>query len=111
MTQITLNLPDGVAVLDVLATVDRQHPDVEIVMGREFDPDWMQKLSPNQRDIVRLLGNGVAARQIAEIARVKIGTVRTQIQNVRNKLGIGSLGELIELAKKSDGNEAASLSA
>lgn len=58
----------------------------------------MAQPSPNQQDIVRLLGNGVPAKQIAAIAGVKLGTVRPQIQNVRDKLVIESLEDLVAKA-------------
>lgn len=101
MALITLDIPDETSLMDVLTTVGSTYPDVQLVLGDHHDdPDWMSQLSPNQRDIVRLLGNGMPAKQIAEIANVKLGTIRSQIQNVRDRLGIGSLDELVAKARE-----------
>lgn len=83
--RITIDIPknDTKAVLRaIVRTSDR----VTVVLPQ--DNNGIECLSPQQRDIMRLLANDTPVPEIAKIAKVQIGTIRSQITTARAKLGI-----------------------
>jgi two-component system, NarL family, response regulator NreC len=55
-------------------------------------------LTPRQREILRLLAEGVAAREIAPHFNVSIKTIETHRRNMMGKLNVRSIAELTKYA-------------
>jgi len=56
------------------------------------------KLSPSERDIMRLLAHGLTNREIAERLAISPRTVQTHRNNIAEKLGVRGVNRLLELA-------------
>lgn len=54
----------------------------------------MSKLTQREREVARLLGQGMQPTQIAQRLCVSHSTVKTHIANMRDKTGAGSTLEL-----------------
>ena len=52
--------------------------------------DRLKQLSPREREVLQLLDGGLRAGDIAERLFLSVATIRTHIQNVLNKLEVGS---------------------
>jgi DNA-binding NarL/FixJ family response regulator len=52
--------------------------------------EHLERLSPREREVLRLLDEGLRAGEIAERLFLSVATIRTHIQNVLNKLDAGS---------------------
>ena len=52
--------------------------------------EHLERLSPREREVLRLLDDGLRAGEIAERLFLSVATIRTHIQNVLNKLEAGS---------------------
>jgi DNA-binding NarL/FixJ family response regulator len=50
----------------------------------------LEQLSPREREVLQLLDGGLRASDIAERLFLSVATIRTHIQNVLNKLEVGS---------------------
>jgi DNA-binding NarL/FixJ family response regulator len=50
----------------------------------------LERLSPREREVLELLDEGLRASEIAEQLYLSVATIRTHIQNVLNKLEVGS---------------------
>jgi len=50
----------------------------------------LEQLSPREREVLQLLDGGLRAGDIAERLFLSVATIRTHIQNVLNKLEVGS---------------------
>ncbi|WGX97364.1 LuxR family transcriptional regulator [Nocardioides sp. L-11A] len=59
-------------------------------------PALSAPLSPREREVFRLLLEGVARAEIAERLGVSINTVKTQIRSLYAKLGVSSRGEVLQ---------------
>jgi RNA polymerase sigma factor (sigma-70 family) len=53
-------------------------------------------LRPREREILRLYGEGLETRQIAELLVLSAHTVRTHVRNARRRLGVRSRREALE---------------
>lgn len=51
-------------------------------------------LSPREHEVLHLLGQGLSARQSADILGIGIDTVNTHRNRIKKKLGFKSLSEL-----------------
>lgn len=58
------------------------------------------KLSPREMDIINLIKEGNATKQIASILELSVYTVETHRKNINRKLGVQSTAELIALMHK-----------
>ncbi len=62
-------------------------------------PDFsIEQLTNRELQILRLLGNGVKAREIAAQLYLSIKTIESHRQNIKRKLGLKSSGELLRYA-------------
>lgn len=59
----------------------------------------LARLSPRQLEVLRLMGAGLTATQIAHYTDLKEATVRTHIQNVLGKLDVRSQVEAVTVAR------------
>lgn len=57
--------------------------------------DHTQRLTPRERDILRLIADGHANKQIARTLGISINTVRTHLHNVFLKLGAANRAEAV----------------
>ncbi|OPY80365.1 MAG: Oxygen regulatory protein NreC [Syntrophus sp. PtaU1.Bin005] len=56
------------------------------------------ELTARERELLQLLAEGMTAKQIAKTLRVSVKTVATHRRNIAQKLGAGSVAELIKYA-------------
>jgi DNA-binding NarL/FixJ family response regulator len=57
-----------------------------------------EALSDREMEVLLLLGRGMTPSAVAEALEVKPSTVSTHIRNVKDKLGVESLGDLVQYA-------------
>ena len=57
-----------------------------------YIPSAMDKLTPRERQIYLLVGEGKTNEVIAATLCISVSTVRTHIDNIRRKLGIRGRG-------------------
>lgn len=71
--------------------------------GTHEDPDRLERLSPREREVLRLVVKGLSSREIAAVLNVTPSTIDTYRSRIKQKLGTESLAELIQfvLARKS----------
>jgi non-specific serine/threonine protein kinase len=60
-------------------------------------PPLLGSLTPRQREVALLVGEGLANREIAELLIVDVRTVDTHVEHIFNRLGINSRNRLIRL--------------
>lgn len=58
------------------------------------------RLSPREKEIVRLIADGYSNKEIAEKFVVSLSTVHTHITNLMSKIGLNNRRELIQYARK-----------
>lgn len=66
-------------------------PLVDLFVGQAEDED----LTRRQREILRLLAQGETVKEVAHEMRLSVKTVNAHRLNIRRKLGIGNMAELI----------------
>ena len=54
----------------------------------------VERLSPREREIARLIGQGRSNRQIAEMLVLSVKTVESHVKNVFTKLQVGTRAEI-----------------
>jgi DNA-binding NarL/FixJ family response regulator len=57
-----------------------------------------RKLTPRERDVVRLLAEGKSNRELAEALDISLKTVENHRSNAMRKLGVRTLGDLVRAA-------------
>jgi DNA-binding CsgD family transcriptional regulator len=62
----------------------------------------VNSLRPRERTILRLYGEGLGTDQIAELLVLSPHTVRTHVRNARERLGVSSRAEALDLLKATD---------
>ena len=66
--------------------------------GRSLDDDEFDRLTPRERQVLKLLAEGHTSRQIAKALSISLKTAMTHRSNVMNKLGLHSRVELVKYA-------------
>jgi len=61
-------------------------------------PDRLARLSPREREVVQLVSEGKASKDIAAILRVSLSTAETHRSNILRKLRLHSIAELVMYA-------------
>ena len=56
------------------------------------------RLSPRERDVLRLIAEGLRSQQIADKLQIGTGEVEAHRRNIRSKLGLGTVAELTRYA-------------
>lgn len=69
-------------------------------VGRLKLLEWRHKLTPAERDILKLIDEGRTKEQIMEILRVSQNTVKTHIRHIIKKVGVRTGKEAAEKAKR-----------
>lgn len=93
-----------------------QTPQVKILEGPSFplepmrvkqahgvspEAKVMAQLSPREQQIVRLIGEGLADKEIAHALGLSVRTVEGHVARIRDKTGLGARGMLVRLALRS----------
>lgn len=79
------------------------HPEAASVLARTFTTGGRSKsvpLTPRQREILRLIADGLENKQIARKLGIGVHTVKTHVSRVLHKLGAASRTEAVVLAMK-----------
>lgn len=70
---------------------------------RQTWAERLERLSPREREVLRLLDEGLRAGEIAERLFLSVATIRTHIQNVLNKLEAGSQEKAVMIYRATTG--------
>jgi len=78
----------------------------------EFGPDVdkLAALTPREREVLALLGEGYSNQEISEQLTIELGTVKNHVHNVLQKLGINNRWEATSYAVLLDNETLASVS-
>lgn len=68
--------------------VRRLHELTELLDGTGLDLSAMASLTPRQEEVLELLGRGMTNREIAERLYIGVGTVKSHVHAVLDKLGV-----------------------
>lgn len=68
----------------------------------ETDQSPVEKITPREMEVLRLLANGHTNREIAQILTISIRTVESHRSNLMNKLNLTSRAALVRYAVKHD---------
>jgi DNA-binding CsgD family transcriptional regulator len=92
LDHLNLQGPLTAAILDAHGAL---HQTVDFTTGtlRRHKP-----LSPRQRQILQLIGQGLSSKEIAQTLQLKLHTVHTHRRDMLTKMGCRSTGELMRLA-------------
>ena len=60
--------------------------------------DGLAALTPREREVLRLIGNGLSNREIAQALVLSEATVRVHVHNILGKLGFEHRGQMIAFA-------------
>jgi DNA-binding NarL/FixJ family response regulator len=72
---------------------------VELLLsGRGGERAPHEALSDREMEVLLMLGRGMTPSAVAEALELKPSTVSTHIRNVKDKLGVESLGDLVQYA-------------
>jgi DNA-binding CsgD family transcriptional regulator len=69
-------------------------------LGLDMEPPALPSLTPAEREVVALLGEGLSNQAIAKRRGTSVNTVGNQIGTVFDKLGVASRFELAELVAR-----------
>jgi DNA-binding NarL/FixJ family response regulator len=77
----------------VLAGESLLHPDLVLAMLKQLssvtgDSGAVQRLSPRERDVLRLIALGQSNKEIAAALDLTVSTVKTHVEHVIGKLGV-----------------------
>ena len=106
-----VNLQDSPPLMVVVTPLDRlpgSDPMVLVMIGRRSlcTPLGLELLAVQHRltwaeqRVLRAIVGGVAVRDIATDNGVAVSTVRTQVQSIRDKLGVGNIDALLLIAAR-----------
>lgn len=62
------------------------------------EQDEAPRLTPRERDVLRLIAEGLRSQQIADRLQIPIGEVEVHRRNLRSKLGLQTIAELTRYA-------------
>jgi LuxR family maltose regulon positive regulatory protein len=86
-------LPDAGIFPDLLERQERK-----LRSRRPQEGQLNGELTERERDVLRLLGSELSARQMAQSLYVAPSTVRTQIKSIYRKLGVSSRAQAVNEA-------------
>ena len=72
---------------------------LEKMIKRESDAKAVLQLTPRERDLVRMISQGKRNKDIAEALCISVGTVKTHLHNIYDKLGIDGRMPLMRYAR------------
>ena len=59
----------------------------------DLDPQAISELTPRERDVLNLIGEGLTNQEIAERLVIEVGTVKNHVHNILKKLDVSSREE------------------
>jgi DNA-binding CsgD family transcriptional regulator len=62
----------------------------------------VQRLSPRQREVLMLLADGLARKQVAAKLGIEISTVNANCEAVYARLGVSSVAQAVSIAARAD---------
>jgi DNA-binding NarL/FixJ family response regulator len=62
----------------------------------------VSRLSPREREVVQLVGEGMSSKEIALVLKVAVGTAETHRSNILRKLKLHSIAELVLYAVRNE---------
>lgn len=68
---------------------------VDFFRSRPVEPDDTAALAPREREVLKLLADGCPYKEIAHVMKVSLGTVRTYIERIYEKLHVHSRTEAV----------------
>jgi DNA-binding NarL/FixJ family response regulator len=74
------------------------NPQVVDLVGGATDDGPMQRLTPREREVLQLIAEGKATKEVAYALRVSIKTAETHRRSIMEKLNLHSVAELTKLA-------------
>jgi DNA-binding NarL/FixJ family response regulator len=69
-------------------------------LGNQSSTDKLVKLSPRQREILLLIAEGQATKEIAKLLKISVNTVKTHRLKLMEKLGAHEITGLVRYAAK-----------
>ena len=77
-------------------------PTVQMLLANAgiTDPDSINPLTPQEREVVRLLATGMSVTQVADYLHRSVKTISTQKKSAMTRLGLQSDSELFQYAKE-----------
>jgi two-component system nitrate/nitrite response regulator NarL len=96
------SLEEMVATLEAAARGElRVTPRMAAVIARRLarlsaappEPDPEKELTPRERDVLELIGQGLSNKGIANRLRIEVATVKNHVHNLLTKLGVRRRGE------------------
>jgi DNA-binding NarL/FixJ family response regulator len=69
-----------------------------ISMTDRYQVQWAEKLTPRERDVLGLVGQGCTNRIIAEMLGISSATVRIHLRHAQEKLGLHSRAQVAKFA-------------
>lgn len=65
----------------------------QISAQNDLDPQAIKSLTPRERDVLNLIGDGLTNQEIAERLVIEVGTVKNHVHNILKKLDVSSRTE------------------
>ncbi len=75
-----------------------QHLVHHISQSEKYLVQWAEKLTPRERDVLGLVGQGCTNRIIAEMLGISAATVRIHLRHAQEKLGLRSRAQIAKFA-------------
>lgn len=72
----------------------------------DLDPQAIVDLTPRERDVLNLIGEGLTNQEIAERLVIEVGTVKNHVHNILSKLDVSSREEAASFLLLLDDDEA-----
>lgn len=75
----------------------------ELQAERDLDASRLAALTPREREVLRLLGQGFSNQEISDNLTIEMGTVKNHVHNILQKLGLNNRWEATPYAELLDG--------
>ena len=85
------------ALVELLQTMPAPHRSPRVAALHPFGPT---ALTTRQRRVLRLLAYGLPEDEVAELLKVGVGEVRSDVAEILDSLGVDDLGEAIDVAHR-----------
>jgi DNA-binding CsgD family transcriptional regulator len=94
----TVNRPAGTLFVEFV----HHHADGILTIHERAAGEPRETLTPREREVVALVGDGMRNSEIAETLWVSPGTVRKHLENIYNKLGVHTRTAAVAQVRRSD---------
>jgi RNA polymerase sigma factor (sigma-70 family) len=88
------------------ALIDQVAELSQISSQYELDPQAIASLTPRERDVLNLIGDGMTNQEIASQLVIEVGTVKNHVHNILKKLDVKNREEAANYLPLLDDNEA-----